>query len=518
MKGVLLLVFIVLNIFQAASSRHLNKSPEEYLRDAVALEVLNSWLKKCLNLSFEFSTPTALTERKLQVLLETYIEIIASSSRLEVLTVGGEHLRALQILVNRSEELQPSLLKKVLSTSISSLILSGVPYDLVDEATSNPSVSSILKLLAYVSRLSELSSCLKDVVTGVLYFGLQLERGDIEKARTVAEEILNTRSIFLGTILVFTLEYPPPRLRATARPIDISEEVVEKLVYVLSKYDVDIGEFLARYSISELLELFETVGSIEDLELVLRKIDYSNYSSTSINYELLGDIDEDVFKYPLGGDRSSQRTVGGGNLSSNSSVVEIDISVVRYDVDKLVSKIPQRVLASALDTISRATLSLDESKYRQLTRDRDTHHLEVRSKSPEWGTAAVLLAAAVFLGLLSLYVLHRDLSRSSLSSRAASRDMKTNSTASLNPAVELFWSTVTYLAAATKVEILPSETHREIVEKLESRVDSITSAALRKLGKLYELVRFSQDRVQHSLERDLEVLGKILWRVKTSLK
>ncbi|MCS7099809.1 MAG: DUF4129 domain-containing protein [Sulfolobales archaeon] len=518
-RAVLLLVLLLLAAPQVVLSRHLSSSPEEYLKEAIALEILSSWVGRCFNVSFEFSKSAEYADGELRSLLEARIGGVLSGSRLGVLAMGGSHFKALQLLLGGAGELRPASLREVLSASVLSLVLSGVPYGLVEEVLSRPSISSLLKLLAYVSRFLTASKCFRDLVAEVVYFGLSLESGNVERARSVAEEVLNSNSIFFGTVLVLVLENPPTKLRTSSRYVEISEEAVEKLVLALSRYDINLGEILAKHSISEILELLEVVGSIENLDLVLRRIDSINVSTLTEVRRLLAGLDEeDVLRYSLGGESSPQRTPGGGSSGGSSSVEDVGERVAQHDIDRLVDKVPQRVLKSAIEAIDRATLSLSKSRGRPLAREGTTPSSGGSGDSLGLGAVAALLLAAASIGFLYPYVLRGSSRRFPRFGIVLSRDAGALSTAGQHPVVEFFWKAVAHLAAVVKIEILPSETHREVVERLESRIDGVTSAALRRLSKLYELARFSRSGVPSSVGEDLEFLRKILWGVGSSLE
>ncbi len=424
-----------------------------------------------------------------------------------VLLVGGVHLRALGLLINGSEELRSSVLERVVLNSISVLVSSGVPYHLVDEAVGSPSTGSLLKLFAYSSRVPGVGRCLEVLAPKIISFSVYVERGDAERARVLAEEVLNAGSSFFGVVMVAILEGMPRgyhRHRAPAL-VDIPEEFAEKLVSLLREYNVSIGEVLARYSIAELVELYERLMSAAGAELVL-----GNRGSAASGSEWYGglppgvSVDEDVLRPAIVGSQGA----GAGYPTADSESGEVGASGPR--VRELLNRIPPRVLATAIDMASSASFgrylggTAEQRRVVQYASPVD------REGVPEWWLALAAIAVAASVGGLYHLALRSGVVGSLRLTGGRGPGIVVDSAADLSPVVRLFWRVVSRLATAVGVRILPPDTHREIVEKLGSRVDDVTSAGLRRLGKLYEVVRYSREAPRELVERELKSLEGLL--------
>ncbi len=487
----------------AVAGRHLDRAPEEYLKEALAVEVLLSWSRACPGAGV-WRGAAPWDARGVRSLVEELAKSLLHSTTPAVLVVGGVHLKALVLLINGSEELPPSVLERAILNSISSLVSAGAPYHLVDEALSSPSTSSLLKLLAYSTRVPGVGRCLEGLAPKIVSFCVYVERGDIERARALAEEVLNAGSALFGIVMASVLDGAPRYGRWTPALEDLPEEFAEKLVAVLREHNISIGEVLARYSIAELAELYEKLIGAAGAGLVLG----SETSSASGPGQLGGlppgaGVDEDVLRPAIVG---SQGASAGDPVTGTGSGGALSELQVR----ELLSRIPSRVLASAISIVRSASfreqLDMGVEPRREVQRASPVG----RERAPELVLALAAVAVAASVG--GLYHLALRSSRAGSLPQIVGRELgvEASSTADLGPAVRLFWRVVSRLASAVDVKILPSDTHREIVEKLGSRVDDLTSAGLRRLGKLYETARYSREKLGGVVERELESLRRFL--------
>ncbi|MEM2499236.1 MAG: hypothetical protein QXU30_03685, partial [Sulfolobales archaeon] len=166
-----------------------------------------------------------------QTFLNNLARNLFNEPSLIVLVSGGVHLKALALLVNGTEELRSSTLEKTIVSSVSSLLSMGVPYQLIRDTMDNPTASNLLKLFAYASKNSSAETCLRNLTLKMISFVMHVERGNTGRARAIAEDVLNSMSLFFGSIMVSIVEKSPVGyvVRAPSSG-DISEEVLEKLI------------------------------------------------------------------------------------------------------------------------------------------------------------------------------------------------------------------------------------------------------------------------------------------------
>lgn len=428
-----------------------------------------------------------------------------------ILTVGGIHLKAIGLLANGTEELQPRVLGRVVQASVSSLISAGLPYSVIEEAVINSSTSSLLRLLAYTSRARSPWACLEAVVLKALSFVMSVEKGYFERARTIAEEVTNARSLFIGFVMFSILErVPRGRAIRASGPEDISDQAIEKLITVLKRLNFSIGDILAKYSVAELLELYERLASVAEVDTLL-----SSTSRTVGNISLLdggvsgAELDEDVLRQPFVTAKPGES--GEGEPAGGSMREEEAAGVGEQKIAELVSRIEQeRSILAVFDTVNKAGFReyLDSSlRQREAT---PTHVSMGRERPPDWWTVLALFAVAASVGSLYQLTVHRSSARLDYTKGVSRGGTRKATPEGLNPVIELFWGVVNRLTTLSKVEIRLSDTHREIVEKLCPYVDDVVSAGLRRLGKLYEAVRYAKTPPTDLLARDLRYLEKLL--------
>lgn len=490
----------------AAAGRHLDRVPEEQLKRALAMEVLLSWSRACPDAGLGYGA-LPWDAPGLRAMLDGLARSLLHGAAPAALLVGGVHLRALGLLINGSEELHVSALERLLLNSVSALISAGVPYQLVEEAVSSPSVGSLLRLFAYSSRVPSVGRCLEVLAPRVISFCIYAERGDVGRARALAEEVLNSGSALFGVLMVSALGRASPAGRGPRAPAldELPEEFAEKLVSILRERNVSIGEVLARYSIAELVELYEKLASAAGADLGPEvggsaMSDLGRYGGVPP----VAGVDEDLLRPALAG---SQGVDSGRSPASAGSSGE---PAGERRVRELLSRIPPSVLSSAVSIASGASFERYLGATRAPRAVAQPTDPADRGETPSWGPVLAAVAVAASVGGLYHLVL-RGGGTSPLRWAGARRPvMEVRPAEELSPVVKLFWSVVGRLAAAVDVEILPSDTHREIVDKIGPRVDDVTSAGLRRLGKLYEAARYSRGVAREVLERELEALSRLL--------
>ncbi|MEM1623194.1 MAG: DUF4129 domain-containing protein [Sulfolobales archaeon] len=490
-----------------SSSRHLDQPPDTYLRQAQALETLLHLLRACPTTKLDHSA-VALDISSWRTLLSDVVAELFNTSKPIVLIVGGVHLKALALLTNGTEEVRPSALQKIVASSVSSLLSMGVPYSLIKEALSNPTTGSVLRLFAYATRASSSEKCLMNLTPRIVSFVVYVEKGNTARARAIAEDVINSASLFFGSIMVSIVErLPAAYLARTPSYGDISEEVLEKLISVIRERNISIGEVLATYSIKDLIDLYEKLANNAKLDMTLQGSDNVGVIATPLNRTFIGEmgLDEDVLRYPLIANASE-----GGSSETTKRGGEEEV-VSEQEVSELVSRLTYRVMTTVLDIVDKATFR------EYLTRSVRQKGLTPtctpvnRGRASDWELVVVALALAASAGGFSQLVLRKRHTELSLPKRVSINVGKeVYFVNKLNPTVRFFWDVVERLLTRGDVEILPSDTHREIVEKLSSSVDDVTSAALRRLGRLYEVARYSKNPPDEVLMKDLEVLKNLL--------
>ncbi|MEM1747396.1 MAG: DUF4129 domain-containing protein [Sulfolobales archaeon] len=489
-----------------SSSRHLDQPPDAYLRQAQALETLLYLLRACPT-KLNYSVMTWDTSSWRTLLSDVVTELFNTSKPI-VLVVGGVHLKALALLTNGTEEVRPTTLQKIVTSSVSSLLSMGVPYSLIKEALSNPTTGSILRLFAYASRASSAEKCLMNLTPRIISFVVYVERGNTARARAVAEDVLNSASLFFGSIMVSIAErLPAVYVAHTPSYSDISEEILEKLISVMRESNISIGEALATYSIKDLIDLYEKLANNVKLDMTLQGSGNVGVIATPLNQTFSGEmgLDEDVLRYSLIANPSRN---GSSETTKSSGEVEV---VSEQEVNEVVSRLTYRVMTTVLDVVGKATFREYLARGVRQKESTPTYTPVNQDRVSNWELVVVALALAASAGGFSQLVLRKRYTELSLPKRVSINiDKEVYFVNKLNPTVRFFWDVVKRLLTKGDVEILPSDTHREIVEKLSSSVDDVTSAALRKLGKLYEVARYSKNPPDEVLMKDLEVLKNLL--------
>jgi len=442
-----------------------------------------------------------------QTFLNNLARNLFNEPSLIVLVSGGVHLKALALLVNGTEELRSSTLEKTIVSSVSSLLSMGVPYQLIRDTMDNPTASNLLKLFAYASKNSSAETCLRNLTLKMISFVMHVERGNTGRARAIAEDVLNSMSLFFGSIMVSIVEKSPVGyvVRAPSSG-DISEEVLEKLISVIRGSSINIGEALATYSIEDLIDLYEKLTSDVRVDIAPQVSSNTTSITTLLNqgFEEM-EVDEDVLRYSLITNVSREGSPKDVSKSSEGAKVFDD-----QEVTEIVSKLTHRVMATVLNTIEKTTFKEYLIKSVQRRQSTLTHTPVNQDKESSWELVLASLVIAASLGGFSQLVFRKRYFELSLSKKALNLGREARLIDNLNPVVKFFWDVVSQLLATRDVELSPSDTHREIVEKLSSNVDDVTSAALRRLGKLYEVARYSKSPSVELLMEDLEFLKSFL--------
>lgn len=423
-------------------------------------------------------------------------------------------MKALELLINGSEDLQPRVFERVFLASASALVRAGIPYHLIEGALSSPSINSLIRLSAHIARALELGRCFDEVMLKVVSFSLHVENGNIGRAREIAEEVLIRRSAFFGAIMISTINLGSRKYSPHSSGLEIPEEVLEKLISVLKEHDIDIGEVLAKYSLSELMELYEKLGGALEPALLLLEENRRVTSAGLPRQNLLEvDADEDTLRYSAVTDSQ-----GRNGLAKDVSSHAKEEVVSEQEIGKLVNRIPYQVVVEAFKVVSSASYREANAGGSQLSsRDLLGRAPSEDERLTDWVLLFSMIVIAISVGGLSPIVLRRGTSRP-VSLRKALEVGDTGTTITdLNPVVKFFWNVVDLFTATAKVRVLPSDTHREIVEKLGVKADDVESAALRRLCKLYEAVRYSGRAVPDELlRRELKVLRKLLLEEKSA--
>ncbi|MEM1815359.1 MAG: DUF4129 domain-containing protein, partial [Sulfolobales archaeon] len=288
---------------------------------------------------------------------------------------------------------------------------------------------------------------------------------------------------------------------------DISEEILEKLISVMRESNISIGEALATYSIKDLIDLYEKLANNVKLDMTLQGSGNVGVIATPLNQTFSGEmgLDEDVLRYSLIANPSRN---GSSETTKSSGEVEV---VSEQEVNEVVSRLTYRVMTTVLDVVGKATFREYLARGVRQKESTPTYTPVNQDRVSNWELVVVALALAASAGGFSQLVLRKRYTELSLPKRVSINiDKEVYFVNKLNPTVRFFWDVVKRLLTKGDVEILPSDTHREIVEKLSSSVDDVTSAALRKLGKLYEVARYSKNPPDEVLMKDLEVLKNLL--------
>ncbi len=493
--AVLVVVLILVASAQVVfSSRHLDKVPEELLREAIALDILASWSSKCLGVGIsELHTMDDLHEY-----LE-YLENILYGNSTAVIALGGVHVRALMLLLYGSSEITPEIVERLIRVSVLNLIeTSRVGYEDIEELFHNPSLASLVRIYKRVGNDPLIGRCLNDVLIKLLGFGVYLERGDVAKARAVAEEVLSERSVFFGVLMLSIIE-GRTYVVGSSKPLKISEEDLERLVSKLREMNVDLDEVLSKYSLTELIEIYESLKAVDKIDLQLN----TNASLVGVGWGV-EDVDDVLRQGAVSTQvsRENQESIPGGYAVPDPG-----------KIGELVNRIPPKVIASAVSVVS--TLSYSRT-YAPTSGKTPPTYLELRrqgsslSSTELLGLIFVAIAAMVVIPIVLRGTLRKEISEP-LVRPLLVRTLPT--TPELSAVIRVFWEVVTNLSIKVKVEVRPSDTHREIAEKLDPELDSVSSALLRRLSKLYEVARFSREVPEERLSRDLSIVKEMLGRV-----
>jgi len=475
------------------SSRHLDRVPEDLLREALALDTLVSWSSKCFGIGAE-ALRAANDPQVLREYLENLERALLKGNNTAVIAVGGLHIRALRFLLYGSNEMTPEILEELIKVSISSLITTGVRYQDIEELVQNPSLASLARIYERVSRDPAIGKCLKDVLIKLLSFGVYLERGDVARARAVAEEVLSEKSVFFGVSMLSMVEGRTYVVRQ-ARPVEISDEDLEKLVSKLRDMDIDLDEALSKYSLSELVELYESLKVIGNVSV-----------QPGINGSMIGTGQET---------ESADDALRQGTVSARVNQEESGLTPESYatpdpgKISELVSRIPPKVIASAVSVVVSTGYSKAYPQASGKTASPtylNTRRQEQPSSVEIMGFVFVVIAAVVAIPITLRGVFRREV----LEPLVAPSVRVPPAVTELSAAVRVFWEVVRDLSARARVEIRPSDTHREITRKLSSELDSVSSALLGRLSRLYEVARFSREVSEELIGRDLKKVEEML--------
>ena len=403
------------------------------------------------------------------------------------LVLGGAQLKALKVVLEGRGTVLDTDVRLALEASARALASLGVSAALVEGALSGSSYRDIL-VLALSLDPGRGGLCVKELQARVVLFGLHLERGDHSRAGKLAEEVLSSTSVFFGLAMLRLVEVPTVYIaaRQSQRGVDVPQELVEELVEKLRKLNVDLQEVLSRYSLVELVELYEELKSYSP-EVILVALKYGNLTLTPTSgglREVVEGFDEDLVRP---GWYYGQELPLGNSTTSPAQVT----SAERVDVSIALSRLPSKLISRAAEVASSVSLA-----YYTLGPARGFEEVLRRSEAralENHPALKVAIATAVALALIPAVVAAL---RKGGSSFGHPRGWAPPPPARLpvayrNKIIELFWRSVDVVGRRAEIRVEPADTHREIVGKLSSRLGSAEVMALRELGKLYELARFS---------------------------
>lgn len=497
MMAVLILTVSAQVVF---SSRHLDKVPEELLREAIALDILASWSSKCLGVGIgEFHTMDDLHEYL------KYLEDVLHGNTTAVIALGGAHIRALMLLLYGSNEITSEVIEELVKVSALNLIeTSRVSYQDIEELFHNPSLASLVRIYKRISVDPIISKCLgDDVLIKLLSFGMYLERGDIARARVVAEKVLSERSVFFGVLMLSILE-SRSYVIGSSKPLEISEKDLERLVSKLREMNVDLDEVLSKYSLTELMEIYENLKALDNTDIRLN----TNASLVSTGW-IIEDVD-DVLRQ--------------GAVNTQIGLEDQEPTPGNYTVldprriSELVNHIPPKVIASAVSVVS--SLSYLRTYTPIFEKTSSSIYLEPRRQESPLSSAELLglifvaMAAVTTISIILRGVLRKEIIEPPVRPSLVRTSPTTPELSTvLSTVIRVFWEVVTNLSTKVKVEIRPSDTHREIAKKLGTQLDSVSSALLRRLSKLYEVARFSKEVSEERVSKDLSIVKEMLRRI-----
>jgi len=402
------------------------------------------------------------------------------------LVLGGAQLKALKVVLEGRGTVLDTDVRLALEASAKALTSLGIPVALVEEALSGSSYRDVLALALSLDP-GRGGLCVKELQARVVLFSLHLERGDYSRAGKLAEEVLSSTSVFFGLAMLRLVEVPTVYIAAQQPQLgaDVPQELVEELVEKLRELNVDLQEVLSRYSLLELVELYEELKSYSP-EVVLAALKYGNLTLTPTSgglRDVVEGFDEDLVRpgwyygqgLPLGNSTTSP--------AQTTSAEHVDLSIA-------LSRLPSKLISRAAEVASSVSLA-----YYTLSSARGSEEVLRRSEARALESHLALqvaIATAVVVALVPAVVaaLRRG------SSLGPPRRWVPSPLAHLpvayrNKVVELFWRAVDVVGRRVEVRVEPADTHREIVSKLSSKLGSVEAGALRELGRLYELARFS---------------------------
>ncbi|MCC6047165.1 MAG: DUF4129 domain-containing protein [Desulfurococcaceae archaeon] len=404
------------------------------------------------------------------------------------LVLGGAQLKALNLVLEGRGTVVEGDVRSVLEASARALGYLGVPVALVEGALSGSSYRDVL-LLALSLDPRRGGPCVRELQTRVALFALYLERGDYPRAGKLAEEVLAANSILLGLAMLRLVEAPVAYVVAQ-RPgpaVEVSQELVEELVERLRELNVDLREVLSRYSLQELVELYEELKRYSP-EVVLAALRYGNLTLPPVYAgprELGGDLEEDVVRpgvYYGQGERGGSPTTPGSTQSTAVDYADISLAIGRLP-GRLISRVAEVASSVSLAHYSRASGRVPEEVPRRV-------EVAVPGSRPAIQVAVVAAVASVAIPV-ALVALRRTSRTPETLRRWVPAVPHYPSTTYRNVVVEVFWRVIDVVGRRVRVRIGPSDTHREIVSRMSSSLGSAEAEALRELGRLYELARFS---------------------------
>jgi len=403
------------------------------------------------------------------------------------LVLGGAHLKAFNaILEGRSTVLDIDV-RLALEASARALTSLGIPVALVEGALSGSSYRDVL-VLALSLDPGRNSPCVRELQAKVVLFGLYLERGDYSRAGKLAEDVLSTTSVLFGLALLGFVEVPKAYVVVHQPQLatEVPQELVAELVERLRELNVDLQEVLSRYSLLELVELYEELRKYSP-EVVLAALKYGNLTPTTAYgkpWEVSEGLDEDLV-------RPGHYYGQGRSESSPTSSPVRSVPAESVDISLALSRLPSKLISKAAEVASRASLA-----YRAWSTARAPEEVPRRAEVSTFeGHLATQVAIAVAVATAIVPVvaatLRREPTSLGLQQRWGYPHAPRLPVAYQSRVVEVFWRVVDVVGRRVGVRLGPADTHREIVSKLSSRLASEEAEALRELGKLYELARFS---------------------------
>jgi len=466
--------------------RHVQQAPEELLEVPLALDSLVKWVSRCYPNSSVPDVGVEPSWRVLEWVRDLRRVTLEGGSTPLPLVLGGAQLKALKVVLEGRGTVLDTDVRLALEASAKALTSLGIPVALVEEALSGSSYRDVLALALSLDP-GRGGLCVKELQARVVLFSLHLERGDYSRAGKLAEEVLSSTSVFFGLAMLRLVEVPTVYIAAQQPQLgaDVPQELVEELVEKLRELNVDLQEVLSRYSLLELVELYEELKSYSP-EVVLAALKYGNLTLTPTSgglRDVVEGFDEDLVRpgwyygqgLPLGNSTTSP--------AQTTSAEHVDLSIA-------LSRLPSKLISRAAEVASSVSLA-----YYTLSSARGSEEVLRRSEARALESHLALqvaIATAVVVALVPAVVaaLRRG------SSLGPPRRWVPSPLAHLpvayrNKVVELFWRAVDVVGRRVEVRVEPADTHREIVSKLSSKLGSVEAGALRELGRLYELARFS---------------------------